>query len=689
MRVEQIEMSYWVRVTQDDGSNEWFCPVVRSFSPSSLATLDDDLFYATQNGSVFVFSFEARRRIAKVAIPGAHIERAIPSRDGRYIFAVTSDLADRYKADRAYTFHAIEAATGSIARTIGALHLVPSTPMVETEDGCILLASWRLLEPAMPRKLGLVCIEPKTGTTEVQTVGSAHDGRWFQWFSPKGKYVVRIDERTLPMRRDTRALLRLLPVETQYGLCVQVWETRPLRFVSRHVIAWITEAELSSWDWSGTIAVEERQSDGTTKRKLMAMPGAPVFKAMSQQADLTAPPLLGFDRTTFPKTFQSDDALWNAVSACGRALHEFVSSIAWDADDSGFWILFHRLRPAATLRRVGLDGTASALIQLSRQLDGWSEIDKTLNPRSISPLGNLQARVICVQGHATISAPPSLWEGDRRKIGEEANSWVTYPGLAENKRRRHTVDQIAKEKSTHTIKISDSTEGSCIAGIETLTRDIRERLHDLVLGDQFRIRVVSGKTKYSEQAFFEHVRKTCPRAAPALRQLMETYMNRALTLDLGPRVHDYYTQGDEGIGSLSYAMLALALMDRESLHLIRSFADCNDCEHSHFVPKEIVPAVIKAYGWRDPAVVELVAWMLLYNFYNAIEDTNDVWHKWGMAQAVRSMLTPAELADIFIRNQVYRERTIGFVKALERDIRNKTLYETTFITRMRERLLSG
>lgn len=215
------------------------------------------------------------------------------------------------------------------------------------------------------------------------------------------------------------------------GVCAQVWETRPLRFVKRLVLGWFRADEVEKTAKNARVYHGEQRSDGSINWINVKVPVWPVLEEMTALTSLDDPPISGICRSQLPPDFAADPIQWDAVIGYGNMMHDFVRDVFWETDERGFWVHFGGVVPPAACRRVGLDGDNSPFIQLSRRLPGKGLV----SIRSIEPISSNRARLNCHHGYAMVDAPPCVWQGGRRMIGPEHDSWVTYPEEDELERR--------------------------------------------------------------------------------------------------------------------------------------------------------------------------------------------------------------------------------------------------------------
>ncbi len=128
---------------------------------------------------------------------------------------------------------------------------------------------------------------------------------------------------------------------------------------------------------------------------------------------------------------------------------------------------------------------------------------------------------------------------------------------------------------------------------------------------------------WSERQFFEHVADHCPKAAPALRRLVDAYAR-----SVEGQYVELFTEGEKGIGILAYAVTALGMLDASALPTIQRYGANVDREHEYWFAQATVPKIVEMHGWTE-SVLDFVLWVMQRSFYNSLQDYSIPWLRWA------------------------------------------------------------
>lgn len=103
--------------------------------------------------------------------------------------------------------------------------------------------------------------------------------------------------------------------------------------------------------------------------------------------------------------------------------------------------------------------------------------------------------------------------------------------------------------------------------------------------------------------------------------------------DVAERNDFLFSRGEHEAGIFAWAVKALGVLEPSALPTLRRYGVFVDPEHEHYFAGTTVPAVVKAHGWTDD-VVDFVFWVLVWDFYNTLDDYGKVWSAWGLRDAV-------------------------------------------------------
>jgi hypothetical protein len=637
LELNVVDHGYCLITGYPDG-NDWLVAPGRTALEAHGIGGDRAWFY-DDRAELHIFDAPARRRAATLALgnPEKHGKdtRICQSRDGRRLYALTAQ-------DRQQVLRVVDLAAARIVETHdGFPHGWAHAPL-QRPDGKLLLPFQQRSQK--PFDYGLVLFDPATGERAESRLRDYEVGVGFVSHSPDGRWWVRMERGAFPVLDVAPTFAgRVLgrKPERYYGLTMQLWEAFPLRFVRRITVAWLTLGELPSPSLSSV--------DPTKSREI-------VWEAIAQAAARrSTDPAEELTRADFPAQLVDDERMWLSIEDTWRGLgYDFV--YGWQPDGGAFWI-----RTNGLISCVGVDGTISPRLYLDRLglKRGLNAIERelysdsldvgpyptTLWPDTIEPLEGRRARAsyrvdgyeggVALLDGASSTAPHRI-----SAVAKARDHWVAFDAqqrFHDDRAIRARIAAHKAERKRTAIPLAAWTEADCIAAIDAMTKKLTASFLERAVDGDVQFVFQSGAWDFDEEQFFTTVRERFPGAAPAIRRLIERY------LAVHKRQRDLFWRGAEGIGIFGHAVRTLAVRDPDALQLMRRYGRAVDIGHEHFFSRETVPAVIAAHGWTD-AVIDFVIWVMLRNFYNTLQDYNEIWTQWGMGKAVKSRFSPEAFA---------------------------------------------
>ena len=606
LRVQSIEG--YLRVTgYPDGSDWIFLPKMGAALSSAGAVGDSRVWYVTDDGSLRIVDAITRRYIAMVKIDMG--ERGWPnyhrsSRNGRHLYYLA---ATRLGPSRLYVIDVIDAC---IVRIHEEAPNYLRNGLAETQDGKLLMSTTRRNPPGN----NFILMDPWTGAREISGVDEPNDlpssSRGFEERSPSGRYWLRIDPTRMQRARSGDA--------RRYGLNLQLWEAAPIRFVRRIQVAWLKANELPGGERAGDIWEAHAEAVGRTR----------------PEPDGLLPP-----RADYPEPFASDDAAWKALRDAIGAFTDTIrrgSFLGWQEDEEAVW-----MKVAGDPVCVGMDGTVSRRFRLTRMLE-HTLLRRTrvepVNLRGAQPLPGRQARLLYYTGQVMIDGSPQPLLLDPLLVSPEEDGWQPREEEAADGTPmpvlRARIRPLADERQRVRIPFGGWTPGEVEAAIDRLTVRITSELETLAVENSIEILFeIGGGNAIKEADFFNEVAARFPGAVPALRRLIERYVE-----PIGPPSRHLFTTVDEESSDtptqlLGTAVRALGIHDQASLPLIQRYGMLVDRGHEYFFASETARSIIRAHGWTDP-VIDFMLFIMLRNYYNTLDHYSTPWRDWGFDRAV-------------------------------------------------------
>ncbi|MEY4880195.1 MAG: hypothetical protein RJB62_1664 [Pseudomonadota bacterium] len=575
-----------------------------------------------ERGDLHIFHAPARRLVATLPLGGAQDSLSCKiraSHDGAKLYALVREARDLR------TLKIVDVEAGEIESVQegfpGGWRIGP----VERPDGKLLIEVTTRRDNTSVQ--GLVLFDPKSGERDYSLVEVSNGALGFEHPSPDGRYWIKYDPTSLPTLDIAEGSGRFLPwgaKQRYYGVSVQLWEAFPLRFVRRIAVAWLRSDELP--DETGFV-YGKRGVDSAGARK-------EVWDAIAETTErVNAEPNEPVPRSAFPAPFSSDDRKWKDIEQNWHAvLRGWASMQGWQSDSTAFWV-----RTNGFLSCIGVDGKISPRLYTARKgMAGGTWLPYAASWRDVVPLDGRKARAVYADGIALFDGAPSDAPHRWSEIPTSRDAWVALDN-SETLAISRRVQAIKDEQKKIYIPLAAWTEKACIAAIEALTAKIVDDFAERAVDDEWQAVFTMGTQRFGEDVFFAVVREHFPRAAPAIRALIERYA------DANTGRHELFWKGEEGIAIFAHAVLALGQLDAGALSTLHRYGYLVDAEHEHFFVDTTLPALIRAHGWTD-TMLDFFVWVMLRNFYNSLQDYNMVWSSWGFGDAVISRYTPQAFA---------------------------------------------
>ena len=359
------------------------------------------------------------------------------------------------------------------------------------------------------------------------------------------------------------------------------------------------------------------------------------------------------EREAFGEQVASDPAIWSAIT---RNLQKLTgegpgNAVAWEADSDVVWFDRHGF-----LICVGMDGRVSPRLWsqrlgmkpgMMRPFAESAEVKLALAGRkllaAVPPRPQVATSIPAREGGAMVidGAPGSdLYEpfmipqgGDGWRPGSEA----IPPHILEVPDQRVKIGRIKHERSLIRIPVKGSGSSERADAITQLAYRIEPGFFDSADDWHIDIVFVEGGKDIREATFFSAIGLGDREwAAPPLRHLIERYLKANVDC------RTYFQTNDDGVSVLAQAALRLAELDHGALALVRAYGETIDGGHEYHFAGEIPAAVIKAHGWTS-AVIKIVTWVMMRQFYNTYDKVGAIWRGLGLYQAAAAM-PPAEYA---------------------------------------------
>jgi hypothetical protein len=613
LKVERI-LEY-LRITGYPDGSEWLFLPTRPADRGFGTAGPTHIWTCHSTGLFELFDANTRRRTTIIELGAlspavTHIPLTV-SRDGQSLFILQG------LGSTETHLKIVDIASGKVTAAHAGLPPMMWRAPIERHDGRLLLAQ---------RGASLILLDPTTGTREDSQVSGNAAPPGFIGASPSGRYWLRFDQTSLPVRQDSAGMIgRLLGKQTdeepRYGLTVQVWEAFPLRFLHRTVVAWLTVKELP--DETSLNRMRGKPPAISSRRVLWNVIAQTT--AAAGDSHHAAAPL----RSAYPPGVATDDGAWQVVERNVEALARgWVLVVGWQPDESAFWVSTNNF-----LTCVGIDGTISPRLYTERRgLEGGTIRPIAARYQDVMPLAGRKARVIYQNGEALFDGAATTKVNQTVAVPTARDHWQPRGGPDDPEARGRSaafrrVAELNAQRRQIVVPLADWSESEVIRAIDALAELAAEgEIHRRAVGRVTTILFEIGGAQLHESQFFPEVGLRVPAAAPAIRRLVERFVDASGD-------HDFLFAAEEGPGVLAHAVKVLGVLDLSSIPTLERYGRLVDAEHEYFFAGETVRAVIAAHGWTDE-IVDFVFWVLVRNYYNTLQEYGPIWQSWGLRDAV-------------------------------------------------------
>jgi hypothetical protein len=570
---------------------------------------------------VVVLDVPARSKVGSIPFESIESDRLLVSRDGKRVHVVTR----RYegspgKGDYRYLgveIVVINTGSGAVAsrHPIDCSHVsLYRQVVVETADERIRLP----VSIAAPKQgeshKAIATLDPRS---DAVSLASLPDSGHYVWLSPRGRFALRPNLASLPIRDEATSSLagiRIGRKERYYGLCLQLWEVEPVRYIRTIPVAWLTYEELPDNAQRGH------------KRS--------AYEAIRMACDSLAPDAHGAPPLT--ADLYPTDPTRKVVSAIHWEFAErLLNNVVWAEDEQAFWVEAHGFWSWASV-----EGATSPRIRLERTgMKSGMAVPFADGPHLLELLGGRQARFVFRSwrgsgrnGSAIVEAQlPSSFrpiqvcaQGGDRWQEADLDSAAVHARIQTAVRAMQLVE----------VSLTSLSAQDCIKAIATLDKKLRTFVEEAMTRGSIDFSFEVAGRSLGEEAFFQHIEANVPEAAPELRKLIERLVSGWSLPDDGRGLP--FSDGWQLLGP---AVKALGVLDRSALVLIGQYGRRLDRGHENYFSRCTLPAIVKAHGWTAE-VVDLGLAMLLTGFNVA----SSLWRGGGMGAAVAASTSPQDFA---------------------------------------------
>ena len=573
---------------------------------------------------VVLLDVAARRRLGSIPFEGIESDTLLASRDGQRVHVVSS----RHEGSREtgdYRHLGVEIAViDVVSGAIASRHLIDGAyawlyrqVVVETADGRICLPV-KIEAPEEGRyRRAIATLDPRSGEISFT---SLPEGGSYVWLSPRGRFALRPNLASLPIRDEaplSLAGIGIGPKTRYYGVCLQLWEVGPARYLRTIPVVWLTYKELP----------DDARPEPHKRSAYEAIRTA----CESQPSDSHGPPPLTAD------IYPSDPARQVVSTVHWAFAEQTLSDIIWADDEQSFWVKTHGFWTWA-----GIDGATSPRIRLERTgMKSGMVVPFANGPHLVEPLGGRKARFVFRgwrgdgdgrNGSAVVEAPSPSGFRAVQVYPKGGDGWqdVDFEHSAIAMRIHTAVSAMQTVK----ISLASLSAPDCVKAIARLDKKLRSFLKEALTRDSIDFSFEVAGRALGEEAFFLHVEANAPGAAPELRKLVERLVSAPSLPDGGSELP--FSCGWQLLGP---AVKALGVLDRSALETVARYGRMVDREHEFYFIQTTLPAIVRAHGWTAE-VVDFELAMLLAGF----DIGSSLWRDWGMGAAVAASTSPEDFA---------------------------------------------
>jgi hypothetical protein len=231
------------------------------------------------------------------------------------------------------------------------------------------------------------------------------------------------------------------------------------------------------------------------------------------------------------------------------------------------------------------------------------------------------------------------------------------------------ISRFMREQAVNRIALPDFSAAAVAEALRTLTRNIRERLADLIRKDVLETTFIVGGEAQDETEFFERIARERIPVAAELRDLLECYLAVQPRVLKAKRITEQIW-GPDGQGALGPAMWALLRLDPARHDVFRKYLAQRDGEHEIHTTDVTMKDYVAAAGWRDEAMIRFGIYFALIRERDGRVSSGGLLNEYGLIDAVADRLDPEAFARMLV------EEIEGFSVALTWDDQSKgTLYQ--------------
>lgn len=406
-----------------------------------------------------------------------------------------------------------------------------------------------------------------------------------KWFSPSGRLMLR--PHLGSVIRDAGDGLGHPDLKAdgvvRYGIAVDVYETGPIRHVTRLILQYLSGEELRSW--------EQRMKDGSLFPSALASLG--VLDALAAAQDHRH--WDGVSQLLLTASHDRDGPLYEERSRhdeqIKRDLLNHVKQVTWAGDSASFDVVLG----GALKRTVYLTGEVGEV-----EPTEWSD----WKPR-----------------------PPLPSEASFKKLRTDIS--------------KRSLQRIAMPDLT-----ASSLLAACVEMARRVEGGLANVLFRDVLEFRYKLRGERTKGM-DETAFFKLVRALPEQEWAGfvlpLRRLMESYGRQATKHKC---TGNYWITGggepEHWRAALSEAALTLAEFDPNAFEVLRDWFQTDDQEHDNFPANSVFPAIARRSRFTTPESARFGIWFYIYQWQNVFFDPGGL----GLLEACKRHWKAEQFAQV-------------------------------------------
>lgn len=595
-----------------------------------IIQIDDFLVVSDAHGSARYYDVGDRCKFCKTSdntiwvVSGQTLHKIIPARDKweklDLPYPATNCIPRRNGRTLLITFpwKVAEVAIDSVAEVdmetlqLREFPFSVSSSSVEAEDGVLVY----------PTKTGIKTVDLLQGRVDEQSAPYpnelAYSVRNHSFFavSPDGKYCLRPDMSIL-LARKKPGLASLFGGEREYALSVELWETRPLRFVRSLTVAWLTWQEMpDEEDWRKP--KDHRKSLYSTIAKI---------SSQSYLSNGRFP-----NKKDYEAAHRGDDKEWDYVLSNWLVLAvQWAKNVTWAPDSCSFWCTVNGF-----VAQTHINGRHSPRIGLKRF--GYSQntwLPTTEYARTIEPLNSTDARLLYyLKGEATVRG--ALSENPASVMFVTDDQWAPFDPDIYNTTRSLKKDSNEKSRKL-LLKLDGLDEASMRRAIQQLSDCIPKRIRKSARAGRIDISFQMKNKTMTDVEFFTHIGSQAPQTIDDVEKLLEkliAHENRG-SLDIWSDDRDSILFG--------HAAVAFAARHPSPWSLLRRFCRIVDYEHTRFVITRIMPALVQRFGWTSD-MLDFAIWYIGDDAYYS-DTSYEILTSSNFSESVSKTFTPQQFAE--------------------------------------------